>query len=1132
MRFFEGIKNRITKLNLSYEERTMIVLATLGNLACLVAVIFDILYGENFWEIFTLITTMISTPIVPYIAIHSKKPLLGSVVQVIWVVFWLIPMIFFFGGGPMGGGVFWIIFAYMFIGTALSGKLRIVMMMCLTLVAVGEYLVWYLYPELVNTHTRKVFFMDSLVSVVLVGISIYVLFIYQKANLRRESLRAREEAARVEELNRAQNRFFSSMSHEIRTPINSILGLNEVILRQEEATEEIKKDAENIQGSGKMLLSLINDILDFSKIEAGRMDIVPVDYKVSNMISEIVNMIWLRANEKGLEFNVDVDPSVPSVLFGDEVRIKQIIINLLNNAVKYTQTGSVSLHIESEKTEERRVRLLITVSDTGIGIRQEVLPTLFDAFKRVDQEKNRNIEGTGLGLSIVKQLTDLMGGEVSVNSVYGQGSTFTVSLMQEVSNDETLGNINISDSTAGRRKYEHLFTAPDASVLIVDDNEMNLMVEKKLLTDTGIRIDTVMSGAEALELTLKRHYDVILLDHLMPGMDGIECLDRIRNQMGGLNGETPVIALTANAGSENKELYSASGFYGYLIKPVSGRQLEEMLMRFIPKEKLIISKSAQMDTREMNTGHGYTRKLSVIFSAGSLSDLPEDLQKKLGIYILPHTVVTDEGEFLDNVEMNADETVNYMETGKQVKGVTPEVSAYEEFFAGLLKRAHHVVYIALTTSMSDDYDRAVRASKSFENVTVINSECMSSSLGHLLLVGYKLAQQNMPVDKIVAELNRAKKRLHSGFVVGTTKYMTARGLIGERVNRIAHSLMLRPSIKYKNDKYHIGGLWVGSLRHCYERYIKKALPKKADPDRELLFVTYVSVPEDELVWIEEQIKKRVNFERIIFQPASAVIASNCGPGTFGLLYMDRGEKAYNLTSLLPKEKAEVTVIDEDDTEAATEEETVSAEEPAATPVEEEKAWYDCIEEVDGAAALKNNGSEASMIEVMKLFYTGIPEKTSEIEGYYASGDWKNYTIKVHALKSSSKLVGAMGMAEDAQKLEDAGKAENIAFIREHHAALMQRLDHFRGILKAVMEADPRFGISVAEDLPEADAKLIETSLVKIREAADEMDIDRVGSILEELSAFSLPASEKERFAKIKKAYDEFDYDMILSLIPE
>ena len=1127
MKLFGQIKNRLKELNLSYEERTMIVLAALGNLACLVAVIFDVLYGENIWEIFTLVTTMISTPIVPYIAIHSKKPLLGSIVQVIWVVFWLIPMIFFFGGGPMGGGVFWIIFAYMFIGTALSGKLRIVMMMCLTFVAVGAYFAWYLHPELVKPHTRKVFFMDSLVSVILVGIAIYVLFIYQKANLRRESLRAREEAARAEELNRAQNRFFSSMSHEIRTPINSILGLNEVILRREEASEEIKKDAENIQGAGKMLLSLINDILDFSKIEAGRMDIVPVDYKVSNMISEIVNMIWLRANDKGLEFNVDVDPSIPSVLFGDEVRIKQIIINLLNNAVKYTQAGSVNLHIESESTEEGRVQLLISVSDTGMGIRQEVLPTLFDAFKRVDQEKNRNIEGTGLGLSIVKQLTDLMDGEVSVNSVYGQGTTFTVRLMQEISNDETLGNINISERTTGRRKYENMFTAPDASILIVDDNEMNLVVEKKLLSETAIRIDTAMNGAEALDFTLKRHYDVILLDHLMPGMDGIECLERIRSQRGGLNAETPVIVLTANAGSENRELYNQSGFNGYLIKPVSGHQLEEMLLRFIPKGKLIISKSVQMDTREMNTGHGYTRKMPVILSAGSLSDIPEELQKKLSIDILPHTVVTDEGEFLDNVELSADEAVKYMETGKHVTGVTPEVSAYEEFFAGLLKRAHHVIYIALTTSMSDDFDRASRAARSFENVTVINSECMSSSLGHLLLAGYKLAQQNTPVDKIVSVLEQAKKRLRSGFVLGTTEYMAAKGLIGERVNRIAGSLMMRPSIRFSNDRYRIAGLWMGSLRHCYERYIRKTLSRKANPDKELLFVTYVSVPEEELVWIEEQIRKRVNFERIIFQPASAVVASYCGPGTFGLLYMEQGEQSYNLTSLLPKEKTEHQVPVED----VTEKEPVTYEKPPA-PVEKEKAWYEDIEEVDGAEALKNNGTEESLIEVMKLFYNGIPEKASEIEGYYASEDWKNYTIKVHALKSSSKLVGAMGMSEDAQKLENAGKAGDVDYIREHHEALMQRLDHFREILKAVVESDPRFGLSVSKDRPKANPEMIKKGLVNIREAADEMDTDRIKSILAELSAYSLPDEEEERFAKIQKACDEFDYDMIFSLIPE
>ena len=255
------------------------------------------------------------------------------------------------------------------------------------------------------------------------------------------------------------------------------------------------------------------------------MDIVPTNYSIASLISEIVNMIMLRAQDKGLEFNVELDPSIPSELYGDEVRIKQILINLLNNAVKYTREGSVTLHVEKESAEEGYVILIFTIEDTGLGIKQDVIPHLFDAFQRVDEDKNVGIEGTGLGLSIVKQLVDLMGGTITVDSVYTQGSTFTVALKQKVIRGDAVGSIDIKeyDNRGFSGEYKPGFTAPDARILIVDDNEMNLIVESKLLDGTLISVDTARSGKEALNLTLSEHYDLILMDHLMPEMDGIEC---------------------------------------------------------------------------------------------------------------------------------------------------------------------------------------------------------------------------------------------------------------------------------------------------------------------------------------------------------------------------------------------------------------------------------------------------------------------------------------------------------------------------------------------------------------------------------------------------------------------------------
>ena len=384
--------------------------------------------------------------------------------------------------------------------------------------------------------------------------SILILFLnklYEDEN--KLSIRQKKE---IEELNRAENHFFSSMSHEIRTPINTIIGLNEIILRGD-IPEDVAENARNIQGASKMLLTLINDILDLSKIKSGKMEIVNVSYETGAVFSEIVNMIWIKAKEKGLEFKLHVDPSIPSMLCGDEVRIKQVLINLLNNAVKYTKEGSVTLSVRCERLTLNRVRVWYTVEDTGQGVKKENIPYIFNAFKRVDEEKNRHIEGTGLGLSIVQQLVELMGGEISVNSVYTKGSKFIVMLEQDIIDDSELGTFTLSSRTRvhNGEQYKQSFEAPDSHILVVDDNEMNLMVVCKLLSETKMQIDTALSGAECLQLTQNQHYDCILMDHLMPEMDGIQCFHKLRSQPGGLCQGVPVIALTANAGSDNQQLY-------------------------------------------------------------------------------------------------------------------------------------------------------------------------------------------------------------------------------------------------------------------------------------------------------------------------------------------------------------------------------------------------------------------------------------------------------------------------------------------------------------------------------------------------------------------------------------------------
>ncbi|MBQ9479076.1 MAG: response regulator, partial [Selenomonadaceae bacterium] len=366
--------------------------------------------------------------------------------------------------------------------------------------------------------------------------------------------------------------------------------MDEMILRDcKDAT--ILEYAENIRNAGNNLLGLVNDILDFSKIEAGKMEIIPVEYALSSVLNDLVNMIQKRAEKKSLKLIVKAAPELPTILYGDEIRIKQAVTNILTNAVKYTETGSVTMTVSFQKIADDKISLRFEVKDTGIGIKPEDIKKLFNAFERIEEKRNRTIEGTGLGMNITQRLLHLMGSDLEVNSVYGEGSTFAFSIEQPVINWEPLGNFeeNYHNMLSKRKAYHEKFTAPTAKILVVDDTQLNLAVVKGLLKQTQIQIETAESGYECLHLVTKNHYDVIFLDHRMPGIDGIECLQKMKTLHNNLNDETPVIALTANAVSGAREQYINAGFKNYVSKPIDSAALEAMLIKYLPPDKVHIA---------------------------------------------------------------------------------------------------------------------------------------------------------------------------------------------------------------------------------------------------------------------------------------------------------------------------------------------------------------------------------------------------------------------------------------------------------------------------------------------------------------------------------------------------------------
>ena len=416
-----------------------------------------------------------------------------------------------------------------------------------------------------------------------------MVYLYGADEKARESEALREAKELAEHASKAKSDFLANMSHEIRTPINAIMGMNEMVIR-ESTDKAIKEYAYNIQHASQNLLSLINDILDFSKIEAGKMEIEETEYVLSSMLNDVVNMIQIKAEQKNLEFQVEVDSTLPMVVCGDENRIRQVLVNILNNAVKYTQSGRVRFLVSGAKTDRGTVQLKMTSEDTGIGIKEEDLGRLFRDFERLDLRKNRNVEGTGLGLAITKRLLDAMHGELSVESVYGEGSVFTITIEQKVIDAAEIGDFkeNYERHLQAQQGYHQQFVAPDARILVVDDTEMNLLVVRNLLRQTQVQVVTCRSGAEALSLMEKEHYDLVLLDHMMPEMDGIETLQRMRTMETTCCRDVPVVALTANAIVGARESYMEAGFSDYLSKPIDSGALEHCLRRYLPKGKVRI----------------------------------------------------------------------------------------------------------------------------------------------------------------------------------------------------------------------------------------------------------------------------------------------------------------------------------------------------------------------------------------------------------------------------------------------------------------------------------------------------------------------------------------------------------------
>lgn len=398
-----------------------------------------------------------------------------------------------------------------------------------------------------------------------------------------------KRSVEAEEESEAKSNLLATTTHDIRTPINAIIGMNELIMMESDDPSVIDR-ASDVEKAGKYLLSLVNNILDVSKIEAGKMNIIEVEFDMALMLREIVTMAGILVSEKKLMLNVNVDENIPHKVLGDEVRIKQIINNIMSNAVKYTERGSVDLNVSVADINDSHVVLRFEVKDSGIGIRKEDISRMLEPFERVDEVRNRKLEGTGLGMTIIVNLLKMMNSKINIESVYNEGSSFWFELQLRIAEAKPIGALVVSDEHSRSKKKTRTinFKAPDAKVLIVDDNRLNIVVLKNLLKMTEVQIDTAMSGEACIDSVRDEAYDIIFMDHMMPGMDGIETLEAINNMQDNKSSNAAVIALTANTISGVERMYKDAGFTDWLSKPAEFDRLESMLYKYLPEDKINI----------------------------------------------------------------------------------------------------------------------------------------------------------------------------------------------------------------------------------------------------------------------------------------------------------------------------------------------------------------------------------------------------------------------------------------------------------------------------------------------------------------------------------------------------------------
>ena len=890
----EKIKNIIYKGTTDIRERLFRLILVVAMVVCVVAIIAGFALENplvNALPILAMLVVVLAAMAATFLFHYVD---FSSSIFAIFVICGIFPFTFFSSGGIDGGATVWFVLGILFIFIMFRGIKLYIFLALAVITDITTYVVAYHNPQMITSlGSQTAVYYDSLFAVVIVGIAVGLIMRFQLHSFEKERERTLEQRNEIERIAKSKDAFFANMSHEIRTPISAIIGLNEMILR-EDISDEVAEDALKVKNASKILLNLINDILDFSQIESDRMTIVPVSYKIKELIDDVVSLLQVRMREKNLEFNIKIDSDLPTGLMGDEIRIRQILINLLTNAAKYTQEGSVTLTVQGEALADNRERLIFTISDTGIGIKKEDLESLYDYFKRVDREKNRKIEGSGLGLAITKQLVSLMGGTLTVDSIYRKGSVFTVTLEQPIVDSKPVGDVDYLRKLQSRERqyYKQSFEAPMARILVVDDNETNLLVINKLMRATKVQIDTARSGEECLEKAKKKVYHAVLLDSMMPGMDGQATLKAIRRLESGSGRQTPVIVVTANDSAADKQGYLESGFDGYLSKPIDSSLLEAEILKFLP-ESLIEYRINEEEYDEAAAMSVLRRKRNKIqISTDCISDLPKKYQEYYDIKVMYSYIETERGRFRDIIDIDSDNLARHLShPGSIARAVSASVEEYEAFYAEALTEAEELIHISLASGVGNTYHVASLAAQGFDHVHVIDAGLLSCGEGLLVLAAGGLLQSGCnQVEEICNELEKLKKRIENTFFMPNIARFYASGHASKRLGALCEIFNLYPIVQLRQSDTKVIGFRSGNLDKAKKSFIHKLLRKKNKIDTRVVFITHAGCSIKQQQEFVDEVLRCIPFEKVILEKASVSGSSNSSLGTIGIAYLTKADR--------------------------------------------------------------------------------------------------------------------------------------------------------------------------------------------------------------------------------------------------